>query len=142
MRDSVLYNYGDKEKIAELCKKMIETDPEAREEYGQYLKDTASEDDEDVDWLLLLEELVDDPYETMASLYDYRIELPSRNKKYERSFFEDGDIQEYLVCEQIKKHDRSIGEYIKQFTFKDEQLMKFLKTAEKSNFTDLSVLMP
>ena len=74
-------------KIAELCKKMIETDPEAREEYGQYLKDTASEDDEDVDWLLLLEELVDDPYETMASLYDYRIELPSRNKKYERSFF-------------------------------------------------------
>ena len=51
MRDSVLYNYGDKEKIAEICKKMIEIDPEAREKYEQYLKGTASEDYEDVDWL-------------------------------------------------------------------------------------------
>ena len=35
----------------------------------------------------------------------------------------------------------SIGEYIQQFSFTDEQLQKFIKTAEESNFTDFSVLM-
>ena len=31
MRDSKLYGCGDEEKIAEICRKIIETDPEARE---------------------------------------------------------------------------------------------------------------
>ena len=141
MRDSKLYGCGDEEKIAEICRKIIETDPEAREKYEQYLKDSDLDEDDYVSSFSLLGELIDDSYETMASLYDYRIVLPARNKKYEGSFFKEGDLQEYLVCEQIKKHDMSIGEYIRQFSFTDEQLQKFIKTAEESDFTDFSFLM-
>lgn len=141
MRDSKLYGCGDEEKIAEICRKIIETDPEAREKYEQYLKDSDLDEDDYVSSFSLLGELIDDSYETMASLYDYRIIHPARNKKYERSFFKEGDLQEYLVCEQIKKHDMSIGEYIRQFSFTDEQLQKFIKTAEESDFTDFSFLM-
>lgn len=141
MRDSKLYGCGDEEKIAEICRKIIETDPEAREKYEQYLKDSDLDEDDYVSSFSLLGELIDDSYETMASLYDYRIIHPARNKKYEGSFFKEGDLQEYLVCEQIKKHDMSIGEYIRQFSFTDEQLRKFIKTAEESNFSDFSVLM-
>ena len=141
MRDSKLYGRGDEEKIAEICRKIIETDPEAREKYEQYLKDSDLDEDDYVSSFSLLGELIDDSYETMASLYDYRIIHPARNKKYERSFFKEGDLQEYLVCEQIKKHDMSIGEYIRQFSFTDEQLQKFIKTAEESDFTDFSFLM-
>lgn len=141
MRDSKLYGCGDEEKIAEICRKIIETDPEAREKYEQYLKDSGLDEDDYVSSFSLLGELIDDSYETMASLYDYRIVLPARNKKYEGSFFKEGDLQEYLVCEQIKKHDMSIGEYIRQFSFTDEQLQKFIKTAEESDFTDFSFLM-
>ena len=141
MRDSKLYGRGDEEKIAEICRKMIETDSEAREKYEQYRKDSDLDEDDYVSWFSLLSELIDDSYETMASLYDYRIIHPARNKKYERSFFKEGDLQEYLVCEQIKKHDMSIGEYIRQFSFTDEQLQKFIKTAEESDFTDFSFLM-
>ena len=141
MRDSKLYGCGDEEKIAEICRKIIETDPEAREKYEQYLKDSDLDEDDYVSSFSLLGELIDDSYETMASLYDYRIIHLARNKKYERSFFKEGDLQEYLVCEQIKKHDMSIGEYIRQFSFTDEQLQKFIKTAEESDFTDFSFLM-
>lgn len=141
MRASKLYGCGDEEKIAEICRKIIETDPEAREKYEQYLKDSDLDEDDYVSSFSLLGELIDDSYETMASLYDYRIIHPARNKKYERSFFKEGDLQEYLVCEQIKKHDMSIGEYIRQFSFTDEQLQKFIKTAEESDFTDFSFLM-
>ena len=141
MRDSKLYGRGDEEKIAEICRKLIETDSEAREKYEQYREDADLDEDDYVSWFSLLSELIDDSYETMASLYDYRIVLPARNKKYEGSFFKEGDLQEYLVCEQIKKHDMSIGEYIQQFSFTEEQLRKFIKTAEESNFSDFSVLM-
>ncbi len=139
MRDSYLYGSSDKEKIAEICRKIIETDSEAREKYEQFLEEEGSE--EDSNWLILLNELVDDPYETMASLYDYRETLPSRNKEYESSFFTDGDLQEYLVGEQIKKHDMSIGEYIQQFSFTEEQLQKFKKIAAENNFTDFTALL-
>ena len=139
MRDSCLYGSGDKEKIAEICRKMTETDSEARETYEQFLEDAGSE--EDIDWFYLLDKLADDSYETMASLYDFRKARPSRNKKYERSFFADGDLQEYLVEEQIKKHDMSIVKYIQQFSFTDEQLQKFKKIAAESNFTDFSALL-
>ena len=77
----------------------------------------------------------------MASLYDYRKVLPSRNKEYESSFFKDDDLQEYLVGEQIKKHDMSIVEYIQQFSFTEEQLQKFIKIAAESNFTDFTALI-
>lgn len=136
MRDSRLYCSDDEEKIAEICKKMIGADSEARKKYEQFVNDAG--DEADIDWLFLLDELVDDSYEEMASLYDYCKVLPSRNKKYERSFFEDGDLQEYLVCEQIKRHDMSIGEYIQQFSFTEEELQKFKKTAIESNFIDLA----
>ncbi len=133
MRDSYLYGSGDEERIAEICRKMIETDSVARKKYEQYL-----EDEDEVNWFFLLENLADDPYETMASLYRYRQVLPLRNKKYERSFFMDGDLQEYLVCEQIRKHNLSIGEYIQQFEFTEEQLEKFRAIAPESNYTDLT----
>lgn len=139
MRDSYLYGSGDEEKIAEICRKMIETDSEAREKYEQFLEDADCE--EDINWFFLLDELVDDSYETMASLYDYRKVLPSRNKEYESSFFKDDDLQEYLVGEQIKKHDMSIVEYIQQFSFTEEQLQKFIKIAAESNFTDFTALI-
>lgn len=141
MRDAYLYSDKDEDKIAEICRKLIETDPEAREKYEQHREDSDLDEDDYVSWFSLLSELIDDSYETMASLYDYRIIHPARNKKYERSFFKEGDLQEYLVCEQIKKHDMSIGEYIQQFSFTEEQLRKFIKTAEESNFSDFSVLM-
>lgn len=141
MRDAYLYSDKDEDKIAEICRKLIETDPEAREKYEQHREDSDLDEDDYVSWFSLLSELIDDSYETMASLYDYRIVLPARNKKYEGSFFKEGDLQEYLVCEQIKKHDMSIGEYIQQFSFTEEQLRKFIKTAEESNFSDFSVLM-
>ena len=141
MRDAYLYSDKDEDKIAEICRKLIETDSEAREKYEQYREDADLDEDDYVSWFRLLGELIDDSHETMASLYHYRIVLPARNKKYEESFFKDGDLQEYLVCEQIKKHDMSIGEYIQQFSFTEEQLRKFIKTAEESNFSDFSVLM-
>jgi len=141
IRDAYLYSDKDEDKIAEICRKLIETDPEAREKYEQHREDSDLDEDDYVSWFSLLSELIDDSYETMASLYDYRIVLPARNKKYEGSFFKEGDLQEYLVCEQIKKHDMSIGEYIQQFSFTEEQLRKFIKTAEESNFSDFSVLM-
>ncbi len=141
MRDAYLYSDKDEDKIAEICRKLIETDPEAREKYEQHREDSDLDEDDYVSWFSLLSELIDDSYETMASLYDYRIIHPARNKKYEGSFFKEGDLQEYLVCEQIKKHDMSIGEYIQQFSFTEEQLRKFIKTAEESNFSDFSVLM-
>ena len=141
MRDAYLYSDKDEDKIAEICRKLIETDPEAREKYEQHREDSDLDEDDYVSWFSLLSELIDDSHETMASLYDYRIIHPARNKKYEGSFFKEGDLQEYLVCEQIKKHDMSIGEYIQQFSFTEEQLRKFIKTAEESNFSDFSVLM-
>lgn len=139
MRDAYLYSDKDEDKIAEVCKEMIETDPEAREKYKQVLEDAGCK--EDVNWFSLLDKLVDDSYETMASFYDYRIAHPGRDDEYERSFFADGDLQEYLVCEQIKKHDMSIGEYIQQFSFTEEQIQKFIKIAIESNFTDFNALM-
>lgn len=48
MRDSYLYGSGDEEKIAEICRKMIETDSEAREKYEQFLEDADCE--EDINW--------------------------------------------------------------------------------------------
>ena len=139
MRDSYLYRSGDEERIAEICRKMIETDSAAREKYEQFLEEVDSE--EEINWFSLLDELDDDSLETMASLYEFRKVFPSRNEKYESSFFEDGDLQEYLVGEQIKKHDMSIGEYIKQFSFTEEQLQKFKKIAAESNFADFNALL-
>lgn len=139
MRDSYLYGSTDEEKISKICRKMIETDSEAREKYERFLEDEGCE--EDINWFFLLEELVDDPYETMASLYSYHKVCPSRNKEYENSFFKEGDLQEYLVCEQIKKRDKSIGEYIQQFSFTEEQIQKFIKIATESNFTDFTALI-
>jgi len=139
MRDSRLYGSGDKEKIAEICRKMIGTDSKAREKYEQALEEAGCE--EDINWFFLLDGLVNDPYEMMASLYEYRKVPPSRNTEYENSFFTDGDLQEYLVGEQIKKHDTSIGEYIQQFSFTEEQIQKFKTIAAESNFPDFTDLM-
>ena len=141
MRDSYLYDYQNEEKIAEICRKMIETDPEARKKYEQFLQDAGNEEDDDIDWFFLLDSLVDDSHEMMASLYDYRRALPLRNKEYENSFFPDGDLQEYLVCEQIKNRDMSIAEYIQQFTFTEEQFQKFIRVAAECDFAELTALL-
>ena len=140
MRDAYLYCDRDDERLDEICRKMVETDTKVREKFEKILEENDLEE-EHVDWSIILGELVDDPYEIMASLYDYHRVRPSRNHEYESSFFKDGDLQEYLVCEQIKKHDMSVIEYIMQFSFTEEQLQKFMETATESNFTEMNAFL-
>ena len=97
--------------------------------------------EEDIDWSELLDQLVDNPEETMALLYKFRKKSPTRNVKYEKSFFEDGDLQAYLVSEQIKRLDMSLAEYIKLFPFTDEQFQSFIQIAEECHFDKMKTFL-
>ena len=66
---------------------------------------------------------------------------PSRNAKYEKSFFDGEDIQTYLVSEQIKKLDTGIEDYIKQFSFAEEQLQEFIQTASESGYKEMTAFL-
>ena len=46
MRDAYLYSDKDEDKIAEICRKIIETDSEAREKYEQYREDADLDEDD------------------------------------------------------------------------------------------------
>ena len=140
MRDSYLYSDRDDEKIADYCRNLIETNPEAKGKYEEYLEDSGLEEDE-VSWSILIDQLVDDPAEIMASFYKFQSAKPSRNKKYESSFFEEGDLQAYLVCEQIKNHDMTLAEYIKQFPFTEGQFQSFIQTAADCGFTEMTAFL-
>ena len=140
IRNSYLYSENDEEKIADICRKLIETDPKAKETYEEYLEDSGLEEDE-VSWSFLLDELDDDSYETMASLYEFCRTMPSRNEKYEKSFFEEGDLQVHLVREQIKNHDMTLADYIKQFPFTEEQFQNFIQTAAECEFTEMTAFL-
>ena len=143
IRNANLYSSSpsDQEKIRKICKKIIGTDPDANAKYAQYREEYEIEDDEEVNWYDLLGELVDNPTETMVSLYKFKKAKPSRNKKYEKSFFEEGDLQEYLVCEQIKEQDMSLTEYIKVFPFTKEQFQHFIRIAADSHFAEMTAFL-
>ena len=143
IRDAYLYSSSpsDKEKVGKICKKVIGTDPDANAKYEQYREENEIEDDEEVNWYDLLGELVDNPTETMVSLYKFKKTKPSRNKKYEKSFFDEGDLQEYLVSEQIKEQEMSLTEYIKAFPFTKEQFQHFIKVAADSHFAKMTAFL-
>ena len=94
IRESYLYSTvsSNIKKIKAICMNMIKTDPDAKAKYDSYREEEDLEEDEEIDWNFLLSELVDDPTETMASLYKFKKKLPSRNTKYEKSFFSEGDL--------------------------------------------------
>lgn len=148
MRESYYYCDNDEKKIAEICKKIIETDSKAKAIYVEYCNDLGYEEDEieeieeeEVSWFVIFDELVDNSYEIMDSLYKYRETKPDRNKEYERSFFEMGDLQEYLVCEQIKKHDISVDDYIQLFPFTGEQIQRFIQAAADCEFSEMTAIL-
>ena len=74
-------------------------------------------------------------------MYKFRKKSPARNVKYEKSFFEDGDLQIYLVSEQIKRLDMSLAEYIKLFPFTDEQFQRFIHIAEECHFDKMKAFL-
>ena len=92
IREILLNNYNDVEEIEKICRRIIETDSNAERIYKEYL-----EEGKDINWFYLLEKLVDDSRETVASLYEFCEEWPSRNAEYEMSFCEEKDLQVYLV---------------------------------------------
>ncbi len=137
IRKSYLYSDNDSDKIERICRELIDKDPAAKEKYEQYCEEYDIEEEEDTDWFELLNELVDNPDKIMASLYKYRKMIPSRNTKYEKSFFEDGDLQEYLVSEQIRKKDMSLMEYVKALPFTEEQFQKFIEISADCGFAKM-----
>ena len=141
IREAILNSDFDEEKIEKICRKLLKTDPDAKRKYDQYCEDYDIEEEDDIDWSELLEQLVENPEETMASLYKFRKKAPARNAKYEKSFFEEGDIQVYLVSEQIKRLDMSLAEYIKLFPFTDEQFQSFIQIAEECHFDKMMAFL-
>lgn len=141
IREAILNSDLNEEKIVKICRKLLKTDPNAKRKYDQYCEEFDIEEEKDIDWSELLNQLVENPEETVASLYKFRKKSPARNVKYEKSFFEDGDLQIYLVSEQIKRLDMSLAEYIKLFPFTDEQFQRFIYIAEECHFDKMKAFL-
>lgn len=141
IREAILNNDYDEDKIEKICRKQLKTDPDAKRNYDQYCEEFDIEEEKDIDWFELLDQLVDNPEETMASLYKFKKRTPSRNTKYEKSFFNDGDLHEYLISEQIKRLDMSLAEYIKAFTFTKKQFLRFIQVAEDCHFSEMMAFL-
>ena len=126
-----------------LCRELIEQDEDARGKYEEYLEDEDLVDHPDsVDWFNLLEELTGtDGKERVDSSYEFEETLPSRNLEYEESFFDKEDLQIYLISEQIKKQDMSLVDYIKTFSFTEQQILHFIMVSEECNFAKMSELL-
>lgn len=138
----VRMSYYDHEKAELLCKKLIDQDEYAREKCEKYLVEHQGSLDEpdSVDWFDLLGEITgSDGKETVDASYEFEEILPSRDSKYEKSFFDIGvDLQIYLAGDQIKHKNISIMDYIKAFSYTEEQFLYFLKIAEEYQFTEMS----
>lgn len=142
IRESYYYDLkGRHAKYAdEKCRELLDKDPTLWDKYEECLKEygiTGAPDDE-YGWINVLDELTGDAIKCIDSLYDFQEEIPARNAKYEQSFFGDGDLQEFLVGEQIKEKDISLIEYIKSCKFSKSQLQSFKYISDACQFDEMS----
>ena len=144
IRSAYLYPLDEEveEEIKRFCREKVNADPEAKARLEKYKNERGIDGDIDWDdWYSILYYTVDDPKELMASYYNFERKLPARNKEYERSFFLEGDLQEYLVSEQIRAMDMSLAEYIKAFSFTKAQYQHFIQVATECGFTEMSAFL-
>ena len=136
IREAELYNEFDAERIVS---SLIESDEGARKYYEKLC-----EGGEEYSISLLSElagELNLDETEMMESLYEFKEVEPLRDTEYEKSFFKGGDLQSFLVKEQIKNKDMTLAKYIQKFTFTKEQYQVFLQTAADCGFVELTAFL-
>ena len=136
-----LYNDTDEEEFICACRQIIDSSPDVKKRYKKYCKEKGYGSGGG-DLAFIIGFLVDNPHETLESLYNYGgAKSPSRNVQYEKSFFDEGDLQEYLVSEQIKEQEMSLTEYIKAFPFTKEQFQHFIKVAADSHFAEMTAFL-
>ena len=76
-----------------------------------------------------------------VALSGYKEHTPRRDSFYEKSFFDEGDLQEYLVLDQMKEHNATLIDYIKSFPFTADQLRRFLDAATENEFGEMSAFL-
>lgn len=132
-------SYYDHERAKSLCQELIDQDAAALEKYQEYLEqeDLTEEEVKDdpyaLDWFDLLEELTGqyDGKEVVDESYEFKELKPFRDDEFEESFFAEEDILFYLVKEQIKQDDDSVGSFVKDFSA--QQIQDLIEIAKESN---------
>ena len=96
IREAYLYPSNMDEEIKSLCLKLLKADPDAEEKVESHREEYGLGEEEENVWYDLLDDLVDNREEIVASLYEFYEVPPAIDEEYIKSFFDGDDLLAYL----------------------------------------------